>query len=265
MANELDQHVRQKLGSLGGVALLPEAPLLEVLPQVPASVTSRSERLILAGRRLGLNTILQGQITDLSTAYDLTGIYGFRENTPFLRLEVDLTLSDVATGTTLGRQAFVERTKLDDVTAEQIRMGTPPEARLVAKLTKEMKEQLDDWLKDTLAKQRWTGYVMEVQDNEHVLTSVGQDTGIPVGTILFLYGHGQRVMTGAGWPVFMPGPQLGKLQITRLEASQAWAKFLPADQPELAKEGADGGDATKEPQPEPEPQPVTPGMLIRVR
>ncbi len=160
VANELDQHVRQKLGSLGGVALLPEAPLLEVLPQVPASVTSRSERSD-PGRPPVASTPSSGQIT---TSHGLRPdrIYGFRKTPPSC---AGGGPDPLGRGTGPLGLRLRGGTKLDDVTDEQIRWA-PPRGRLVAKLTKEMKEQLDDWLKDTLAKQRWTGYVMEVQDNE---------------------------------------------------------------------------------------------------
>ena len=288
LAREIGSKVLVDVKKVGNVRLVNPKSLAEVMRQIPASVKRPRERMILAGRRLGLNTILLGEVSDLSLKYDLSGLYGFRENTPFLRLEVDITIIDVPSGTLLGRHSEVETIKVDDLTAENIRMqGKAPPVALVNKLKHEILDPTLDWIEDTLETQRWAGYVLEVQGKK-LKVSVGKDTGLPEGSLLVVYAHGPRLVTGAGLPVFLPGPKVGTLQLGKLGETSSWAEIVSRAGPDSAemdkpkkektKEKADKGEAgdkeakkeaeavKKQPPAKKQPRPdFAPGQLVRTR
>ena len=247
LAHEIGTEVLLRMKKIGNVRLVNPKSLGEVMRQVPDSVQRPRERMVLAGRRLGLNTIVLGEVSDLSLQYDMSGIYGFREHTPFLRLEVDVTIIDVPTGTLLGRNSEVETIKVDDLTAENIRMqGKAPPAAMVKKLQHEILDPTTDWIEDTLETQRWAGYVLEVREKKLKL-SVGKDTGLPQGALLVIYAHGPRLVTGAGLPVFMPGPKVGTVQLGEVGDNFSWAEIVsredaaaPENEPKKVEAKKDG-------------------------
>ena len=288
LAREIGSKVLADVNKVGNVRLVDPKKLAEIMHLIPPSVKRPRERMILAGRRLGLNTIVLGEVSDLSLKYDMSGIYGFRENTPFLRLEVDVTIIDVPTGTLLGRNSEVETLKVDDMTAENIRMqGKTPPLAMVNKLKHEIMDPTMDWIEDTLETQRWAGYVLEVQD-KRIKVSVGKDTGLPEGSLLVIYAHGPRLVTGAGWPVFMPGPKVGTVQLGELGDTSSWAEIVSRAEPDSAEmdqpkkekagektkeDGAEAKEAKKEAEAEKKAPPApkqarpdfAPGQLVRTR
>lgn len=225
--------LRSRLSKQNMFTLTDPDKLLAVMRQIPASVRDPEERMILAARRLGLNTILTGKLSDLSVAYDLTGIYGFRENTPFLRLEADVALLDVATGTLLARRSLVMREKLSDEVAEGIKLGKSPDPKMVDKLQAQLIKPSFSWVSKRISKQRWTGYLLEVEGKK-LKTSAGRDTGITPGMELVIYAQGERIITGSGRPVYAMGVIVGKARISKIMARTSWAEFIP--NPDLIKE-----------------------------
>lgn len=274
-AHALGEILRKRVAASGSYTMDDPAKLQAAVKQVAPAVRNRQERMIMAARRLGLNTVVTGRLSDLSVAYDLTGIYGFRENTPFLRLEADLTVIDVASGTIMGIKSFVQRHKLDDVTAEAIKLGAKPKPKLVDKLQAKLVQPCLEWLQDTIGDQPWAGYIFEVKGKK-AKVSVGRDTGLSLGDELTVYAHGERIMSGAGRLIYLPGPPVAKVRITKLMPRSAWAEILPLPPdeqpppppPPPAEEGkgkkAKGEKQAKKPETKkPAPPKVRPGMLLR--
>jgi|Deesub1362A_J573_1020465.scaffolds.fasta_scaffold05376_3 hypothetical protein len=242
-ARAWDQGSRRELAQEGGLVLVDYSRLAAAMQRVPARIKDREQRMVWAGRSLGLNAILRGQITDLSVRRRLTGIWGFRDNTPFLGLEVDLSLLDTASGTVIARQSHRAEVEISDVLAEGIRMGNPPPAKLVDKLVDKQVKHTRRWVVRAVASQRWAGFVLKVE-GKRVLTTVGRDTGLPLGAMLTVYGWGERIRTGAGTTIHLPGGPVATLRLDKLGPRTAWATVV--------------GGAAK-------PSRLLPGMLIRAR
>jgi hypothetical protein len=245
-AQDLEAGVNQYLKSLNRFALTDFEELAQAMKQVHSAVNDPRARMLMAGRLLGLNTIISGQMTDLSVEYSLTGIYGFRDNTPFLGLESELTVIDVASGTILGQRPFRQEEEISDVEAEGIKLGESPKKDKVDKLAQRMNARIKEWIGEILSGQGWTGYVLAVEGNRVKITA-GKDTGFKKGDQLSLYALGERIVSGTGLPLYLPGPLAGTIILNEIGDRTTWADFVPQDK-------------SSKTQP-----PLEPGMVVRAK
>ncbi len=244
MAQRWQQGLEKHLAAQGNLVLVPFDRLAGAMEKLAPGPRSQEERAIKAGRALGLTSVVMGQITDLSVRRRLTGIYGFRDNDPFLGLEAELRVLDVASGTVAGQKNFRPELKLSDMEAEGIRLGDKPKPKQVAQLLAKLAEETGNWLVGTVNSQAWAAFVLETRGDMAKIT-VGRDTGLPVGSFVTVYSRGEKLRSGAGTILFLPGPPLAQLRITDLMPRTAWAKIVPL------------GDKEKE------PPKLEPGQLIR--
>lgn len=235
-AAALEKAITQHLTKQGGVVIADFAALQTEMEKQPRSVSNPEDRAIEAGRLMGLNALLAGNITDLSVQRMLKGIYGFRDNTPFLTLEVELRLVDVTTGTVVGQEAFKQQGKIDDGDAENIANGSAPDPKLVNKLLAEITQQTSTWVARHVSALPWGGVVLETE-GKRVRVSVGRDTGLSTGSTLAVYALGETIKAGTGQQLSLPGPRVGRIKLTELGARSSWAEIIERAADKEVKEG----------------------------
>lgn len=236
----------EHLAAQGNFVLVSFENLSKAMEKVPAEVRSQEERAIAAGRALGLTSVIMGQVTDLSVNRRLAGIYGFRDNDPFLGLEAELRILDVANGTVAGQESFRPEEKLNDLEADGIRLGEKPKPALVQQVQAKLISESNQWVTAKINSQPWIAYVLQVEGDMAKIT-VGRDTGLPVGSFLTVYSRGEKLRTGAGTVLYLTGQPLAQLRITDLEPRVGWAKILPYNEKDKTQ-----------------PQ-LEPGLLVRPR
>ncbi|MBI5522624.1 MAG: hypothetical protein HY910_08360 [Desulfarculus sp.] len=242
-ATALQMAISQHLVKMGGVVVGDFTPVQEEMKKLPQAIAHPEDRAMEASRRLGVNALLAGNITDLSVQRALKGIYGMRENRPFLSLEVELRLVDVTTGIVIGQEAFKRQERVDDTVAEAIEGGAQPDDKLVNKLLAEITEETTAWVGKRVASLPWGGTVLEVEGNR-VLVSVGRDTGLPPGSILTVYALGERIKAGTGQQLALPGPRVGRIKLGELGARFSWAEIVErASDEKKAKEAKEAKEA----------------------
>lgn len=221
-AKAIGVKVTEGLDKAGGVVLVGYDDVVAASREAAPEVKGTRERLLAAGRRLGVVTLLTGSLTDLSLERKLTGIYGFRDNDPFLVMELDATMVDVASGVVLADKAFHVQVELTTIQAENIQNGETPPRELVSQLAAEVVEPVLDWCQDNIAMQRWAGYILSLEGGR-IKTTVGRDTGLPTGAELVVYGAGQKITAGSGQTLHLPGSPVGRVRLVELESRTAWA------------------------------------------
>lgn len=222
-AAAIGQALAKHLSSQGGLVMVDFAEVESALAALPPGQRSPEERVQTAAREMGLTAVVAGVITDLSVQYRLKGVYGFRDNTGFLTLETQLRVMDIGTGTVAGQMAFKREVQVDEVHADAIKNGAPPDPKLIDKLMAEMTEDTQRWAASQINAIAWTGNVLGVEGNR-VRISVGRDTGVPLGAVLRVYAIGERIKTGAGQELALPGPLTGKLRLVEMGARTSWAE-----------------------------------------
>lgn len=237
-AKAVGKAISQRLDKQGGVVLVEFSELRSTLAKVSPKITNSEDRIVDAARTLGLNTVVSGAIVNLSVQYDKTGIYGFRENEPFGLMELDLKLIDVATGVLLGETSIASRVKLTETGASNIRLGKPFPDKVVNILQAELVDPALKWVSNKVSAQAWVGFILAV-DKRRIQVTVGRDTGLPLGAELVAYAQGQRIKSGSGRIIYLPGPPVGRLKLVEFEARTAWAEpvLVKEEKKEEKKEG----------------------------
>lgn len=264
-ATALQMAITKTLGQQGGVVVLEFAALEQEAEKVPANIRNPEDRAYEAGRLMGLNAVLAGNITDLSVHRQLKGIYGFRDNAPFLALEMELRLLDMTTGTVLAQESFRRQEVINDVEADGITLsGAKPDPNLVNKLLAQATKDAESWVLAKVAAQPWGGTILQVEGDKVLLTA-GRDTGLPVGAVLTVYALGERIKAGTGQEIHLPGPVVGKLQLTELGPRNSWAAVVERTKPPAPKEAKDKKEdkEAKAAVPAPPPLAFEPGQYVR--
>ena len=244
-AGQLQKNLSQALPKQGKLVLVDFAQVDQAQKTMSDSKLTQAARVVAAGRLVGVNAVVAGAITDLSVHSRLTGIYGFRDYTPFLGLEADLSVIDVASGIIAGQHSFREEVKLDNVQAEAIRLGKDPDPATVTGLMNDMSDRVINWVNRTVLTLPWSGYVLKVEGSRALVT-VGADTGLPAGAMLAVYGRGKQIKSGSGHNLNLPGAKVAHVRLEELGERTTWAEILPAEKDQaLAK--------------------IEPGMTVRVR
>ncbi|MFH1060854.1 MAG: hypothetical protein V1797_19505 [Pseudomonadota bacterium] len=259
----LQKAITKSLGNQGGVVVVDFSALEQESQKVPNSIQNPEDRAYEAGRLLGLNAVLAGNITDLSVQRQMKGIYGFRDNAPFLSLEVELRLLDMTSSTVLAQESFRRQAVISDVEAEGIGLsGAKPSPDLVNKMLAEVTKDAESWVASSIVTQPWGGTVLKVEGDK-VLVTVGRDTGLPTGAVLVVYSLGERIRCGTGQEICLPGPMVGKIRLDELGARNSWATIVERTKPPAPKDDKDKKDA--KPAPAPAPLAFEPGQFVRTR
>lgn len=264
----LQKAITKSLGNQGGVVVVDFATLEQESEKVPASIQNPEDRAYEAGRLLGLNAVLAGNITDLSVQRKMKGIYGFRDNAPFLTLEVEMRLLDMTSSTVLAQESFRRMEVIDDVEADSIALsGAKPNPALVNKMLAEVTKDAESWVANKIVTQPWGGTILKVEGDK-VQVTVGRDTGLPQGAVLVVYSLGERIRCGTGQEICLPGPMVGKIRLDELGARSSWATVVELAKPPAPKEDKDkkeAKDAKPAPAPAPAPLAFAPGQFVRTR
>lgn len=230
-AAKIGRAVEADLRAHGGIVVVDYVQVEAAMDKVNSAVKDPRERFVLACRSLGVSGVVNGVLTDMSVQRDKTGIYGFRENTPFLTMELDLQLIDVSTGSVMADKALQSRLELSDIEANNLRMGEKAPANMEAQLLSEMSEPASKWASARVSAMPWSGYVLAV-DGQRLQITVGRDTGLSEGDKLMVYTKGERVVTGSGNVVRLLGRPAGLVELVQFDARTAWAVPAPVDEDE---------------------------------
>ncbi len=240
--------IQKAMAQVPGLEMVSFAKFNQVVAALPSRVRGSEDRIIAAGRRLGLNAVIAAQVVDLSLDNRLEGIIGFRENTDFLGLEANLRIFDVASGTVLAQDTLRPEVEVDPLIATNIRQGEKPPQALVDQLVVALTKKARDWMSTSISAQPWAGYILAVRGNK-VQVTVGRDTGFGSGDTVVAYGRGEKLRSGAGTILYLPGVPVARLRLGEIGRETSWAVATPII---TNKKGKKAG-----------PTPLEPGMVLR--
>jgi len=225
--------VEADLKTHGGIVVVEFAKVEEAMAAVDPAVRDQRERVVLACRQLGVSCLAVGTLTDLSVMNQKTGIYGFRENTPFLAMELNLQLIDISTGSVMADKALQSKQQLSDIDATNLRMGQAPSKELETQLEADLVAPAMKWTWSNISAMRWSGFVLSV-DGPRLEVTIGRDTGMTVGDEVVVYTKGEKIVTGAGSVVYLLGRPAGVARLVELGPRTSWATPLQPKDDEKA-------------------------------
>ena len=183
------------------------------LIEVPRLPSGRSDNYALAvfGRRLGLNAVLTGTLTDMSVVEQLRGVI-WKDSKYVIRVVVRVETFDTHTATKVFDNSYVRTIEVDEMDYELIRSG---QKLNLPELSQTLNQLLADIGFDTclaVSEQPWNSYVSSIT-GDTVIVSAGSEVGLAPGEILDVFGAGRIIEGIDGQRFLTEGPKIAQLEI----------------------------------------------------
>jgi len=206
----------------GHYVVLP--PSVLTLPPVPAGGINDwyAEKIVLAGKKAGVNVVLFGMVSDLAVTSRLVGLWGFREPAPFLRLEIEVRAYNMADETLVARYTRHGEMEMTDIERMLMQRGKLPLGEGVDKMIFRLCQRLSRDLQSGLKRIPWTGFVIRRQ-GKYVVLAIGRDTGVSPGTYFEVFRPGEPIKAATGRTYRIPGPLIGRVRVVSVSAHECLA------------------------------------------
>ncbi len=221
-SSRIGKAVQEDLAKYGGFVIVEYQTVIDEMNGLDPAIRDGRERLMKACRNLGVSAMVTAMLTDLSVNRELTGVYGFRDNDPFLTMELAMRLIDTSTGAVYDDKALRSKLELTDVQASNFQLGEKIPEAMEAQLQKDLHEPATKWTQSRIAAMPWTGFVLAVQDGR-VQVTVGRDTGFSLGDTVVAYTKGRDIQTGSGNVIHLLGRPAAVLKLTEFGPRNSWA------------------------------------------
>ncbi len=206
----------------GHYVVLP--PSVMSLPPVPAGGINDwyAEKIVVAGRKAGVNVVLFGTVTDLSVSTRLVGLWGFREPAPFLKLDMEVRAYSVADETLVARYSRHAEMEMTDIERMLMQRGKLPLGEGVDKMVLRLCKLLARDLTRGLKRIPWTGFVTD-RRGKYLVLAIGRDSGVSPGDVFEVFRPGQPIKTATGRTYRIPGRLIGEVRVVSVHARYSLA------------------------------------------
>ncbi|MBU0514291.1 MAG: hypothetical protein KJ621_05910 [Proteobacteria bacterium] len=206
----------------GHFVVLPSNVL--TLPPVPVGGINDwyAEKIVIAGRKAGVNVVIFGMVSDLAVSTQLVGLWGFREPAPFLRVEMEVRAYNMADETLIARYSRRGELEMTDIERMLMQRGKLPLGEGVDQMIFKLCQRLARDLKSGLKRIPWTGFVVRRQ-GKYVVLAIGRDTGVRRGSGFEVFGPGEPIKTATGRTYRIPGTLIGRVRVVSVHARHSLA------------------------------------------
>jgi hypothetical protein len=197
----------------------------QVFAEIPRLPSGAIDNLALAekGRFHGVNAVLEQTISMVEFHTEKRGIWGFREEKPFLHAVFRVRIYDIETTATYMDEVFSEDLELSDGPWEEGERSASHYygeymdtliARVIPKISEHVCERMEEML--------WSGFVVNSSDGTFTI-SAGREVGLSKGDVLEVFKMGEPIQ-GLGDQVFLvEGPKMGEMEVTQVTDDSAKA------------------------------------------
>lgn len=200
---------------------------IESFQQLPLLENGEVDNFALAliGRQLGLNAIITGSLDDIGILDELQGMI-WKDTHHLIQILVSVEVFDTESGSKILDQSFSRKVEIEELDYELMhsegKMILPDLNETLTDLLGEIGETICWAIED----QAWSGFVIEIEDNNTLTLSAGSVAGLAPGDEFDVYDT-SRVLKGlSGQQFFVRGQKVGEIKITEVEANKARASIL---------------------------------------
>jgi hypothetical protein len=199
----------------------------QVFAEIPRLPSGQIDNLVLAekGRIHGVNVVLEQTISMVEFDTEKRGIWGFREEKPFLHTVFRIRIYDIETTATYMDEVFREDLELSDGPwDEDGRSANHYYDEYVDSLLTRVIPKISDRVCERMEEMLWSGFVVDSSDGIYTL-SAGSEVGLSKGDVLEVFKMGEPIQ-GLGDQVYLvEGPKVGEVEVTQVTVNQA--KVVP--------------------------------------
>jgi len=208
-----------------------DAPL--PLSELPRNTDGLVDNLAVAeiGRRLGANVLLIGAVFDVSGKQEKRGILWFRGTRSYIQIQLVVEGFEMETGAKILDESITGEVRVDEYDLENLQdITVTPNPALQEKLS-DLAQRLGKRVCNEVSKLPWRAFVTGVGDEIRI--SAGTKAGIKQGARFDVYDNTRVMESQIGQQFFVPGGQIGRIEITRVETNSATGKLISGEPPAI--------------------------------
>lgn len=172
-------------------------------------------------RQVGMNAVVSPIIMDIRTSKKDTGFWFFREVSYILQIQTAATAYDTVTGSRLALGILTEQIDITEQQAQLINTGKETNINNLAKVAKEMGDQLGERIGNAVKESKWMASLVSVKDGNCGMPA-GSAVGVKPGD-RFSVLDASGILTGLnGQQFIVPGLKIGEITIQRVTEQQAF-------------------------------------------
>ena len=209
----------------------PDAPL--PISKLPRNEVGLVDNLKVAeiGRRLGANVLLIGAVFDISGKQEKRGIWWFRGTRSYIQIQLEVEGYEMETGAKILDESVTGLIRVEEYDVENLQeMEVAPNPELEEKLI-DLAQRLGKKACNEVNKLPWRAFVTEVSDEIRI--SAGAAAGVQQGARFDVFDNTRVMESRMGQQFFVPGAQIGRIEITSVEPSSATAKLISGEPPSI--------------------------------
>ncbi|MBF0525820.1 MAG: hypothetical protein HQK56_12075 [Deltaproteobacteria bacterium] len=173
----------------------------------------------------GVDAVMMANIADFEIQKDLTGIIGFRSETPILTITLKIRVTATEDGTLLVdtfRSGQVKLADYPDKTPNKL--SAYPKNKFIDCLNQAITGLMQD-LAEAVANRPWVGFPSKI-DGQRVNLQVGQDVGLATGQELTVIQRGPEAKSVDGRIYNMTGKAIGTVKLAEVGSNSSQAQVV---------------------------------------
>lgn len=202
----------------------------KVLTRLPRLETGKVDnfQLALIGRQLGLNAVVIGTLTSVSTEEKDWGFWLFKRIRYYVGVQILVEVYDTETATKLLDRNVSREVEIDEPDAEMLNRQSKISVNFIEEVLEIIANVIDDHICDVTEDQIWKSYIVSTAASEYLIAS-GYSSGLQSGHVLEVYDSTQVIQGAQGHRYFKPGSKVGELKITTVDKDHSKAVLLSGD------------------------------------
>lgn len=172
----------------------------------------------------GFQGIVTAALLDLRLVTEKTGVFWFRKDRYFIKIEVVLDLYDTHSGAKLVNEVAERVLKISQDDYEALQSGTVLHISDLDELLADLASDFGQEAAEALQKHPWQTSIIST-DAERIVLAAGRSSGLQIGDRLAIYG-GNRLVVGASGKYVLPGMKIAEVDIKQVDEHRSNAVVL---------------------------------------
>lgn len=194
------------------------------VPRLPSGDIDNLQ-LAIEGRYHGLNTMVFAAMTHIDTQNRLEGLTFFEKTHYYVRIHCVAEGYDTETGAKILDEPFMHEIEIEDMDIDYVEAKRWHDLPEIGDAVGDTAKELSEKLQDALARLRWTGYIIDV-DDDRVVISAGEDSGLKPGDLLDVHDIGKIKEGIEGHKYQAVGLKIGEIRITGTDSDHSEARIV---------------------------------------
>jgi len=201
-----------------------------ILTRLPRLETGKVDnfQMALIGRQLGLNAVVVGTLTSVSTEEKDWGFWPFKRNGYYVGVQILVEVYDTETATKLLDRNVSREVEIDAADAEMLNRKSKISVNFIEEVLEIIANVIDDHICEVTEDQIWKSYIASTAASEYLIAS-GYSSGLQPGHVLEVYDSTQVIQGAQGHRYFKPGAKVGELKIMTVDKDHSKAVLLSGE------------------------------------